>query len=146
MEPRTKISGNVFWRLLVPRERGGDLIKSPPSFSFLKEGDLIKSSPGNQKPRTKMHQKTCSRILVLGSMDGGDLIKSPAFFFFTQGDLSKSPPHRPRNQDSQQDFSGSLGSWFPGGSLVKSPTFCFLHERFFQRSLACFCLFVLMNH
>ena len=36
-KPRTKIPGTVFWRILVPRVRGGDLVKSPPLFSLLEE-------------------------------------------------------------------------------------------------------------
>ena len=52
---------------------------------------LVKLSARNQEPRTKIPRKVLLRILV--------------------------PPPGTRNQDSQQNFSGNLGSWFvvPGG-------------------------------
>ena len=51
---------------------------------------LIKLSARNQEPRTKIPRKVLLRILVPGTWG---------------------------NQDSQQNFSGNLGSWFlaPGG-------------------------------
>ena len=127
-EPRTKIPGKVFWRILVPRVKGGDLTKSPPFFFFTR-GDLIKSPPRNQEPRTKIPQKTVPGILVLGSWFlGGDLIKSPLVKKKKGGDLVKSPPFTRGTKILQNTFPGILvlGSWFlvHGGDLFQStPSF-----------------------
>ena len=78
MEPRSKIPGKVFGIILVPRERGGDLIKSPPFFSLLKEIYLnLPQKTKNQKPRFPKHF-----FWNPGSwLHGGDLTKYPPFLF-----------------------------------------------------------------
>ena len=78
-------------RILVPLDKGGNLIQHSPFFSFT-NGEL-NLPHGTKNPEPRFQEEFFWRILVPRDR-GGDLIQSPPFFSFTNGDSVKSLPER----------------------------------------------------